>query len=469
MADNCRIFTPDSYVTELLDIAGYDQELFGKKVLENSCGDGSILREIVRRYIMDSLGRNYTLQEIRAGLESDICGVELEQKHVNDCRKNLDLEAKAFGICDVNWNLVCENYLRIDLNRKFSYVLGNPPYIVYRDIKKGERQYLKESFAACAEGKFDYYYAFIEKGMRDLEENGCMAYIVPYSIYKNVFARRLRKEIQPFLAGVYDYTSQNKFPGTTISSTILLLKKCRTGDFLYRDMKNEKQIQLRKELLGEKWIFTDELAAGKNFRFGEWFRVSNTVATLCNDAFLLEDYKKQDGYYILPDGDQVEEEIVRPALSRKRRGKECAMIFPYDYRDGELRHYSEQEFRDRFPFAVLHLERFKERLKKRNADQKAQWFEYGRSQALHSIQYRKAVIPSILTSHIQITIAAEGVIPCAGFMITERNGRTLEEAGAILEQPAFYDYLRQIGIFTTGKSRRLTAKDTENYTFDSWE
>lgn len=40
MANNCKIFTPDSYVTELLDIIGYNRELLGRSVLENSCGDG---------------------------------------------------------------------------------------------------------------------------------------------------------------------------------------------------------------------------------------------------------------------------------------------------------------------------------------------------------------------------------------------------------------------------------------------
>lgn len=467
MANNCKIFTPDSYVTELLDIAGYNRELLGKSVLENSCGDGNVLKEVVRRYIADSLERGYTLEEIRVRLEADICGVELEQKHADRCKENLDREAESFGICGVNWNIICGNYLQIQLNRVFSYVLGNPPYIVYRDIEKDEREYLRSHFWSCGEGKFDYYYAFIEKSIYELEENGCMAYIVPSSIYKNVFARRLRGEIRPFLTGVYDYASQNKFPGTTISSTILCMRKQTSEDFCYRDMEQERETKLRKELLGEKWIF-DNAAAEKRIRFGDWFQVSNTVATLCNDAFLLEDYKRENGYYILSDGDRIEEEVAKPAISRKRRCETCAMIFPYAYEAGELRHYTDEEFQKLFPCAVKHLERFRERLEKRASDKNAAWFEYGRSQALQKIPYRKAVLPSILTNQVRVTIAAENVIPCAGFIITERGNRTLEDAKNILESLEFYHYLRQIGIFTTGKSRRLTVRDIENYTFDNW-
>ena len=467
MANNCKIFTPDSYVEELLDIAGYNQKLLGRSVLENSCGDGNILKEVVRRYIVDSLKRGYNPEEIRAGLEADICGVELEQKHAIKCRENLDREAEGFGIHGVNWNIICGNYLKIQLNREFSYVLGNPPYIVYRDIEKEEREYLRSHFESCKEGKFDYYYAFIEKSIHNLEENGCMAYIVPSSIYKNVFARRLREKIQPFLTGVYDYTSQNKFPGTTISSTILCVRRQVSVDFCYRDMQQKKEFWLHKELLGEKWVFHDTTAVGQ-IRFGDWFQVSNTVATLCNDAFLLEEYRQENGYYILPNGDRIEEKVVKPAVSRKRRDEAIAMIFPYAYDAGKLRHYTEEEFRERFPCAVEHLERFRGRLKKRTSDKNAAWFEYGRSQALQKIQCKKAVIPSILTNRIRVTIVAEGVIPCAGFMITELGARTLEDAKNILESPDFYHYLKQIGIFTTGKSRRLTVKDIENYTFNTW-
>lgn len=55
--------------------------------MENSCGDGYILKEVIRRYIADSLERGYTPEEIGTGLEVDICGVELEQEHVDRCRE----------------------------------------------------------------------------------------------------------------------------------------------------------------------------------------------------------------------------------------------------------------------------------------------------------------------------------------------------------------------------------------------
>lgn len=55
----CQIFTPEDKVQKLLDIIDYQENLFGKKILENSCGDGSVLKEILCRYIADCKKNNF--------------------------------------------------------------------------------------------------------------------------------------------------------------------------------------------------------------------------------------------------------------------------------------------------------------------------------------------------------------------------------------------------------------------------
>ena len=49
--ERCQIFTPDDKVNKLLDIIEYKKGLLGQKFLENSCGDGSVLKHVVSRYI----------------------------------------------------------------------------------------------------------------------------------------------------------------------------------------------------------------------------------------------------------------------------------------------------------------------------------------------------------------------------------------------------------------------------------
>lgn len=471
MANNCRIFTPTEYVNELLDAVGYKGQLYGKSILENSCGDGNILVEVVRRYIVSCETNNMTNEEIKSGLEQDICGVELEHVHAVSCKKNLDNMANSFGINGVSWNIIEGDYLRLNLDRQFYYIVGNPPYISYRDIEVEDRKYLKQNFSSCKEGKFDYYYAFIEKSVNELEANGKMAYIIPYSIYKNVFARNLREYIKPYLHKIYDYTYKNKFPGITTSSTILLLQKRKSKHFKYIDVVQGEKFTINKNTLGEKWQFVSIKTLEGKYRFGDYFQVNNTIATLCNKAFLLEKYTKDQMYYILPNGDRIEAEIVKAAVSKKR-GKSAykiAIIFPYYYENNELRHYTEKEFEEKFPYATAHLMRYKEDLEKRAADENALWFEYGRSQAITKICEEKLVMPSIASSKINVSLEARDVILCAGYFVTQTGEYTLQQAKKILESQRFYDYLKQIGIFTTGKSRRLTVKDIADYTFENWE
>lgn len=471
MANNCKIFTPIEYVKELLDVIGYQDQLYGKSILENSCGDGKILTEVVRRYITFCRSVQMSDEEIRQGLERDICGIELEHINVIQCKANLDILAEEFGIKAVLWNIKEGDYLRLQWDRQFHFVIGNPPYIVYRDIEEQDRAYLKNNFISCREGKFDYYYAFIEKSVMDLEKNGKLAYIIPYSIYKNVFADNLREYIKPYITKIYDYTYQNKFPGTTTSSTIMLLEKKNTVQFSYIDVVTGKQVEIDKSVLEKKWNFTETKTLNGKNRFGDYFQVNNTIATLYNKAFVLEEYTRDGRYYLLPDGYKIEVELVKPAVSKKlgKKSHEIAIIFPYYYENGALYHYTEDEFKEKFPKATGHLMRYKENLKKRKADKNAQWFEYGRSQAITKIHSEKLVMPSIVSSKVNVTLENEEVIPCAGFFVTKNSEYTLLQAKRLLESQRFYDYLGEIGIFTTGKSRRLTVKDIANFTFEDWE
>ena len=89
-------------VKHMLDKVGYTQNLYGKKVLENSCGEGNFLCEIVKRYILDARERSMPDNMIKEGLERDIHGIEKEKDVVQKCLSNLDETAKEYNITEVN-------------------------------------------------------------------------------------------------------------------------------------------------------------------------------------------------------------------------------------------------------------------------------------------------------------------------------------------------------------------------------
>ena len=91
--EKCQIFTPAQTVSEMLDMAGYNENLFGKKVLENSCGNGEVLIQIVQRYINDCKKKRFSKTKIKIGLETDIVAYEIDDERINECINRLNIIA----------------------------------------------------------------------------------------------------------------------------------------------------------------------------------------------------------------------------------------------------------------------------------------------------------------------------------------------------------------------------------------
>ena len=98
MDKRCQQFTASDIAEEMLDLLGYQEDLFGKKLLENSCGEGNILCLVVERYIKCSLEEGHTKESIVLGLESDIYGAEIVETTYFKCLDNLNSIAEKYEL-----------------------------------------------------------------------------------------------------------------------------------------------------------------------------------------------------------------------------------------------------------------------------------------------------------------------------------------------------------------------------------
>ena len=464
----CQIFTPKNNVKEMLDWVGYSKNLYGKKIIEPSCGQGNILIDVIERYIVDSLNNNYTKDEIRKGLSQDIYAIEYDTKHYNKCIDNINKILKKYNIGKVDWNIYCEDSLKLDLKIKFDYVVGNPPYISYKMLDEQTRKYVRETFKTCRKGKFDYCYPFIEKGVELLKKGGKIAFLVPGSIFKNVFSGNLREYLKEDITDIYDYATQKLFneyatgekKKILTSSIIFILKKGSKNDTLnYYNLDNENKIEVEKKKFGTKWIF-NEISIGEK-RFGDYFKVSNSIATLCNKAYVITE--KDDLFY-----NKAEKKIIKNAVSPKsiESSKKERIIFPYYYNSKDtLVRINKEKFSENFPCAEKHLKKFITELNNRKSDKNIQWFEYGRSQALNDMDKPKLLLSIIVTGRIKPYILSKDTIPYSGIYIIPKKNMTLEMAKKILESNEFLDYIKSVGINASGNSYRITSKDISNYYF----
>lgn len=458
--EKCQKFTPADKVEDMLDIAEYKCGLTGKKVLENSFGSGNIIIAVVRRYIKDSLSAGTLPQTISCNLKDDIYGVELDKELFNTCICRLNSLLEEYGIPSVEWSLYNEDALLWECKTKFDLVIGNPPYITYKDIDEDNRKWIREKYESCKLGQFDYCYAFIEKGINALNDTGKLVQLVPANIYKNVFGKKLRELLRPHVKSIREYPGQELFDKTLTSSTIFLYDKtCESDIVSYINLTAKQEVKVVRSSLGEKWIFSNatENSQGK-VRFGDFFHASIVVATLLNKAFLLSEL----------DVTGIEAEVVRKAASPKqmRRKKKEYIIFPYSYVDGELVRYDESAFEQRFPKATHHLNAYKNELDQRKKDDKANWFEYGRSQALSHLNQKKLLMSTVITKQVELYMLDENTIPYSGIFITvKKPGYSLNDAIRVLQSDHFMKYVQSLGISVSGNSKRITCKDINNYMF----
>ncbi len=474
----CQVFTPQNNAIEMLDWCGYNSDILQKKVIENSCGNGHILLEIVKRYIEFGLSHNKNLTTIKKELEENIYGIEFDYEKYQECINNLNSLCDKYNIKNIQWKNIKNGDSLIDYpHNKYDYVIGNPPYIKYSALNISDREYIKNNFITCKSGKFDYCYAFIEMSINSLKDGGLMAYLVPSSIFKNVFANDLRSFMKPHIIKIYDYTTIKLFDKETnekkvnrlTSSAIIVIKKNSNKDTLeYIDISNNNIINVPKANLEGKWIFKNNITNIKTHRFGDYFNVSNTIATLYNKAYVIQEYKEDNKYIYLNNKYKVEKEILRNTVSPKTFEKNYSekLIFPYTYDEmGNLKKFKQEEFERKFPFTTEYLNAYKSELKNRRSDKTAQWFEYGRSQALNSSNQPKILMSTIITNKVNTKLLSKDTIPYSGLYITKKKNKSLEYADKILKSKSFYKYVCEVGIIASGNSYRITAKDILEYRF----
>ena len=468
MASNCQIPTPQKYVQQMLDYVDYSKKLYGKKVLENSCGEGNILLEVVKRYIESAKSEKHSAEEIKNGLNKDIEAYEIDKECIEKCKNRLNKLAASYGIEGIEWNIKNNDFLKEDVQNRYDFIIGNPPYITYHDMDDSQREFLKKSFSTCNNGRFDYCYAFIEASLKTLKNRGKMVYLVPCSIMTNKFAGDLRVKLSKYITEIYDYRTIKIFSQALTSSVIIVCENLTNkSDLKYHLVKENTIFEIeRKKLTDAKWSVTrDDNNIG--VKFSDFFEVKNSVATLLNEAFIFKEYERRDGYYII-DEYKIEEELVKDAASIKSlsRGENSyKIIFPYRIEDGKRKDYSESEFEDRFPGAVRYLKQFKDKLKKRKKDKNTLWFQYGRSQAITSVTGNKLIIPMVITKEVHVYEVGENAVPYAGYFIKCReNSRLgLQDAKKILESKDFYEYVKICGTPTTATSYRISVNDIKKY------
>lgn len=281
-------YTPHKLVDFMVDYLKNEQQDF-HKILEPSAGDG--------RFITNLLP-----------LAGKIDAIELAEEKVADIRNsfsNPKVKVKQSDFIEYALNV----------QEKYSLIIGNPPYI---NVKKIEKNSLEKTKKMCAQENFsmnvmqNMWVAFVIGACRLLEQDGTVFFVLPMEFLQVQYAEKLREYLEKNFNTIHIICFEDII-FTDIEQDICLVylsnRKHNQRHILYKEYKNAEErepfninrIQKNKPL--QKWsnaILTDEeltLLKTKTAMFtsiSDMGEIAPGVVTGGNKYFILPETKVKE-------------------------------------------------------------------------------------------------------------------------------------------------------------------------------
>lgn len=473
---NVQIFTPEHITYTMFNEIGYMGAIVRKKhIIDNSCGNGAILKLVVKHYINVCLTYNVSKEEIIRELETYIHGVEIDENLYNETINNLNQLANTYSLGKINWDIINEDTMYVEkYNGMMDYVIGNPPYCNIHDIEETKREKVK-SFNFANGGMTDMYLVFFEIGIKMLNTNGRLIYITPNSWLTSKAGINFKKYLKESktLHEIYQYGHKKIFDNATTYTSLTLLSKRPKKDntfICYRNTSNSSCLMTKSienlehcmindniyltdketlKTLRQIDIFSNSLKGKKNR-----IRVKNGFATLKDKFFIIDDCKLDC------------DNIIN--VTKASNGETHRFFYPYDKTGKPL------ELNDINEQLVQYM---LEKADKLGIDTtKPQWYIYGRTQALNDVRYKKIALNIIVRDKsdfkISVTKEQEGVY--SGFYIPlyETYEDKVSEIINFIYCDSFIDYIKAVGKYKSGGYYTFSSKELEiwlNYCLENKE
>lgn len=493
------VMTPEPIVNLMLDKAGLNgEQIIFKKIMEPSFGDGNFLCAIILK-ILDICAQ-YHMQKaaVKKIIEKNIYGFEIDKGLYSKAISKLN---KLTHGLDIDWkNLICGNTLAYDKQQKFDCVIGNPPYIKNADIDESTKTCMQNM--RFTNGITDMYMAFMEIGLDMLKPNGILAMITPNSYMKNASQQKFRDFLisNKSIKAVYDFKSSKVFKEGTYSCISILSKNkqesIELAEYTYNKTGAKPNYKLQIDAQefqslfeGKPWCITHDIQYIKNMShkqtaLDDIAYVQNGVATNAIKIYLIKPFfdkelTKPCTGKIQPDTtvyfkyeqkiESIESGLIRRAVKGSRyNGEEIDtyLIYPYDE---HFNSYDEKTMQKNFPLGYQYLLKNKKLLENRDMEPHCKnWYEYGRSQAVKSINREKIVFKQIYKKDIKnITsfILDEDVVVFGGIFITKKENEDLKKIQSIIESKDFAKYCTIIGKDMANGYVSINTKQIKQYRF----
>ena len=276
------------------------KKLESLRAVDLCCGNGNLL--IV---LLESLIRIHKIYYGNYAYKKKwIEGYDLDNNALEELEIRANQIFDKYGISG-KINLFNEDSLLISKNKSYNLILGNPPYLGEKNNRKiFEKIRLTEFGQKYYEGKMDYLYFFIEKGIELLKRDGVLSYITTNYWLRADGANKLRETIRDNTYFHYINNINKSVFKDAIGqhNMIFVLTKKEIGEFdlILNDSKikihnNEifdgnNKIALMNKL---DWEFCEKIKEKSSFLLGEKFNVNQGIVSGCDKAFVFDEYREE--------------------------------------------------------------------------------------------------------------------------------------------------------------------------------
>ena len=344
--------------------------------------------------------------------------------------------------------------------RKFHYIIGNPPYMKTEDIKvftpKEHKLYPKRYKSAYKQ--YDKYFLFIERAFKLLKEDGAMGYIVPSKFMKVGAGKELRKYISSnkSIKAITSFGAHQVFSDKSTYSCIIVLQNKENDSFTYsevdslakwkvRDLTSFSENERNISRMGEgTWVLcSDRLQSILNHISTQSLPLSeivgddyifNGIQTSANKVYIFQPENEDRQYYYFKYNKQlyqIEKKVTKPyfktvsgddSLNTYRTFKPNArVIFPYKRRtDGKLDVIKLSTIQRKYPYFYNYLSVIKSELNRPDRDIKPapttanEWHRFGRHQSLEACEIAEKIIVGVLAQENKYAVDTNGTLVSSG-------------------------------------------------------
>lgn len=456
-----RIYTDNYIVNIILNLSNYTGESIRKKhVIDNSCGNGAFLTEIVNRYCNQCLCENLSAKEIKSEIETYIHGIDIDKNECEKCKNNILNTLKSHGIESANLDIRCADALIIhDYDGKMDYVFGNPPYVrvhnlgfSYENVKK---------LSATKLGMTDLYIAFFEVGLQMLNKSGKLAYITPNSYFNSLAGSEIRKYFSEaqYIKKILDFKHYKAFKNVSTYTAITVLDKSNSqNEVEYYEFDAKKQ----------SVKFVDKLAKcdfciGGNF----YFSAKSNLKLLKHILSTRDncDISIKNGYATLSDTVFINDfDFDSPFIKnvvKASRGITKKILYPYDENANLIPENDIKQDKKVYQYLLKNKSRL---LNRSITDKDKNWYAFGRTQGLTDTYKSKCAISTLIRDKkdLKITEAPRGVGVYGGQYIVSNTISINDICGALISDE-FTTYIALLGKYKNGGYYSFSTKDIKKF------